>query len=477
MLTRPAPRFRPALLAVALACSGSSALADGVRFVAGDTSLLRCRVVKAAALHPEVPSALLEIAVRNDGPVAAEPLVFTIAADGQTASFPRVAPPHDRRAGRPVPPRGEVRYSVLAPIAARAASSKSAAVTVAAASFLEVDGSQTKPDVSVSKPKVENAEYAAVLGRYLKCSIVAVENRGARAVDLVFRARFDQPKKVESLLTYRARPGAKASWVVTDVPRGVDQGSWGEPEIAKLELVDWCELYGDAPLESEAVAAEIEATLVSPAESALAERLRAVWESPYRYPAAKVDLSGRFRLENPGTDAMWKGMKKLEGSFVLEGFSGGRWASYSVDFDSDSVPAALREDLAAVVDDRIRLFFSRDPAALRPFDAAFAGAAVSGTPDAIEIASGPVRRVAAKNDRLAGLTLEGDDRERRYDWTTAFGATVARSIRTGGETLSATWLDAGGGYVLPGRIEMKGVFADWGPETIEFSKWRVSKSE
>lgn len=477
MFTRPAPRIRFAFvaLAVTLALPGAAVRAGELRFVEGDPRLLSCRVVKASALHPDVPSALLEIAVRNEGAVAAEPLVFDIAADGKTVAVPRVEPPHERRAGRPVPPKGEVRYFVLAPVTARAAAKLgTVGVSVGAASFVEGEMPASKPLVSVSRPRVENAEYTAVLGRYLKCSIVEVENRGPRTIDLVFRARFDQPKKVEGLLAYRAEPGRKSTWVVEDVPRGVEQGSWGEPEIAKLELVDWCEIHGDVP--AAAPVAELEATLVvgGEAEGELASRLRSVWEAPYRYPDAKVRLEGRFRLDNPGTDALWRGLKRVEGTFVLDGFSGGKWATHSIEFDADSVPAALRAPLADVVDDRFRMWFTRDAAARRPFDEAFAAATVTGTPDRMEIAGGSVRRVEAKDDRLAGLALEGDDRERRFDWTTAFGATVAKAIRTGDEeTLTATWLDAGGGYVLPGRVHMKGVFADWGPETIEFSKWRV----
>ena len=368
-------------------------------------------------------------------------------------------------------------YALLAPFPPKVAA-KATAVAVTKAAFFECDATVggKLPAISVSRPRVEDAEYTAVLGRHLKCSIVEIENTGSRPIDLVFRGRFDQPKDVDSLLAYRA-PVGPSKWVVEDVPRGPGLGSWGEPEVTQLELVDWCEILG-AIEPAPAATARLDVELLAEPAGPLAPRLREVWDAPYRYPDGPIDLSGRFRLDNPGTDAMWKGVKRLEGSFALKGFSGGRWTSYDVAFDAGTVPAALEKDLAAVLDDRFRMWFERDPAARRSFAEAFAGATATGTPDRIELDSGDVRRVEVEDGLPAALALESWRRVRKFDWTTAHGARVARTVTTGDETITVTWLPAAGakGLVLPGRVELRDVFEDWGPEILEFSKWTVKRS-
>ena len=74
----------------------------------------------------------------------------------------------------------------------------------------------------------------------------------------------------------------------------------------------------------------------------LAEKARAAWNRGYRYPAEAATVSGNFVVTNSGKDQLWQGIKKVEGTFVLNEFRGTSWG----DWELEAQWAILRYDEA-----------------------------------------------------------------------------------------------------------------------------------
>ena len=208
-------------------------------------------------------------------------------------------------------------------------------------------------------------------------------------------------------------------------------------------------------------------------EGPLAERLRRAWEEPWRYPAEPMDLSGRFVLENPGTDALWQGQRRVRGRFVLRGFRGARWDAWEIQIDG-RLSERRKTELASVVEDRFRMGLWRDFAARPSFEEAFAGASLREDRGSLQVEDGPFVRVVLSGGRLRSLFLDAST-ERRFEWAELRGELVAAAVRTGSEEIRFHRRRVGD-WILPDRIEMRGVFPDWGPEILSLEALKLRPS-
>jgi len=203
----------------------------------------------------------------------------------------------------------------------------------------------------------------------------------------------------------------------------------------------------------------------------LADRVRAAWDKAYRYPDEPVDLSGSFGIENPGTDALWGGHRKLTGRFVLHGFRGSRWDSWEIDVKGKFSEQQQRH-LGALVEDRIRMGAWRDFSGRLPFDEAFLGARFSLDGNAIAVENAFCDRLELRDGRIHAVHF--GDIVRFYRYTSIGGALVANHVMTGRREMIEIKHKRVKGWVLPTRYEFKHVFRDWGPETLVLKGLQVS---
>jgi hypothetical protein len=216
-------------------------------------------------------------------------------------------------------------------------------------------------------------------------------------------------------------------------------------------------------------------TVLAPAPPTgdLADALRAAWDAPYRYPDPPRTLAGRYAIETPATDGVWHGQRKVQGAFRLVGFRGRTWDRAEVTVEGRGLTAEMQSMLADAVEDRFHLFAHRDFAGRSPFDGAFAGATLAGTPDRVEVEFAAFTSIEIQGGLPTVLERPGGSR-RTLELTRLGKALVPTTIATDGETIRATWADLGDGWAYPKELVFERVFGpDWGPETIRLTKLAV----
>lgn len=204
-----------------------------------------------------------------------------------------------------------------------------------------------------------------------------------------------------------------------------------------------------------------------------ADALRTVWSAPYAIPRGAT-ITGTYTLENPGTDALWKGIRKLTGTFRVVGTKPHGWDSWTVTVTDPKVSREDEAELAQVVDDRLRMFAWRDPAFREPFDVAFAGATIEATTDGFKSPGAPIAGITVDDGRPSG-TRAADGHESRWRWTQVEGQWLVAEATTGKESIRWTWSFPAPGVAWPKTVEMRDVFEDWGPETLRFTKVTVER--
>lgn len=214
------------------------------------------------------------------------------------------------------------------------------------------------------------------------------------------------------------------------------------------------------------------------APSPAAEAVRRAWDEGYKHPATTGELSGRFRIK-AGKDGLWRGRKEVAGAFVLRGFGGARWDAHEITLDGES-DERVREHLAFVVADRLRIWTNRDFAARAAFEVDFAGASFAeraGAAGVYDVTGGPFSEITLKDGRVVGTKAPGG-RRRTIGWTKVGGKDAAARFVAdaldGTEDVAAE-LVAAGPFLVPSRLVFKGVFGgekEWGTEEVELKALR-----
>lgn len=203
------------------------------------------------------------------------------------------------------------------------------------------------------------------------------------------------------------------------------------------------------------------------------DALRAVWSAPYAIPVGAT-IAGEYVLENPGTDASWKGVRKLSGTFRVVGTKPRGWNSWSVTVTDPKVSREDEAELAQVVEDRLRMFVWRDPAFREPFDVAFSGATIEATADGFAVRGGPIASVSVVDGRPS-LVRAADGHEWRWTWTRVDDQWLVKESTAGKEGIRWTWAFPAPGVAWPKTVEMRDVFENWGPETMRFTRVTVQR--
>lgn len=204
-----------------------------------------------------------------------------------------------------------------------------------------------------------------------------------------------------------------------------------------------------------------------------AEALRAVWSAPYAM-AVGATIAGEYELENPGNDALWKGIRKLSGTFRLVGTKPRGWDSWTVTVTDPKVSREDEVELAQVVEDRLRMFIWRDPAFREPFDIAFAGATIEATADGFAANGGPIASLTVVDGRPS-VVRAADGHEGRWTWTRVDGQWLVQESTAGKELIRWTWAFPATGVAWPKSVEMRDVFENWGPETLRFTRMTAQR--
>ncbi len=423
------------------------------------------------------PWSIATVSVTNNGKSQFEPLVFnlypTSGENRGAIETKRVAPPHNNRLGRPVLPGEKVLYEVLINATADVFDPiKTAADTEAKQYF---SGSyKSEPHVKILSKKAARAQKA---GAWHTETHIDVENTSEHAVDAVFHATMRLPAKVETLLNVRLNPHEKKPWIVNETPGGAS-GPWPDCDIQKLQLVDWCEIFDGAETTPQKVRNDrIESkpgASTPPTGSGVVE-LTTAWNATYRFPDEKVRITGEYIVETPGTDGVWRGYKKLSGTFTLDGFHLGRHEGGSALPTAPAVDGPTGRALSEIVLDRFGIWFGRDITGRAHFQEAFAGSIIQKDRSQFTISTGPFSIIELSGPRIAKFTFR-NKAERVIEHERLGNSWVVTCYTTGDEILRATWKDLGGGWLFPSSFEFRSVFSkQWGPEKLTFSKLSVTK--
>lgn len=247
------------------------------------------------------------------------------------------------------------------------------------------------------------------------------------------------------------------------------------------------ERYGELTTRYELVLHDLESNAPvasdAPPTGAAADALRAAWDAVHAYPDARFDVTADIEVEHRNTDGVWAGVQRVRGKLRLGGFRGFTmhdrgWRECTFEAQGKDLSAATRAALENAVDDRLGLWRGRDLAGRAPFDVAFRGATVRETsPGTFTVEGGAVDRLVVEGGVPCEVRFVGG-RHSFYRWQKVGAAFVVAEVRSGGETLTARFRDAGHGVLFPTELRFEKVFgADWGPETLKFTNVRVTPSE
>ncbi len=243
---------------------------------------------------------------------------------------------------------------------------------------------------------------------------------------------------------------------------------------------------GDGRVMSEAIV-ELQEVALQPGSAQLAPAapagegaaaLQAAWEYGYRYPPSRRRLRGRFVVEQPGTDFLWRGQQKVAGSFHLDGFCGflndsSGWREATIELDGDRTPE-LEQALVFAFSDRLLMWAQPDWNGRRDFAVEFAGATIA-APDAqgrIALTGHPFAAVHVRDGRVVALE-QRDGALRKLTWSKVADQQVVTRIEAGDERIEARFTMVGD-RLVPERLDFVAVFGkEWGPERIEFKELRI----
>jgi hypothetical protein len=221
--------------------------------------------------------------------------------------------------------------------------------------------------------------------------------------------------------------------------------------------------------------------LAGPPQGLGIDELRKGWDGGYRYPNSPVPLRARLEVRINGTDLIWQGERRVTGTLLLREFTGFRndasgWKACEPRIDGKGVTPEGQQRLAAAVDDRLRMWASRDFAGRRAFDEVFRGAHVlpdAGRPGVFTLQNCEFEEVEIRDGRVVRVRFQGGQ-DRRIEWQRLFDAQVPVRITTGDEVVTAAWKQLDKHWSLPVELEFKSVFSkEWGSESVKLAELSI----
>ncbi len=220
-----------------------SGIARGQTFVDVPPDLLRARVVevepqkvKDRRMTAEGSIVTVEVSLpasTDAGFDFAEPYAFEFQGPGKDALpwvWERTGLPHAGRLGRAIQPGGTVTYQALVPF--DKAGAQRARVRVLHAGGWAGLEQPSGHGVEIGRPEVVRSQV-----NQSNQTVLETHNPLNVSVDLVLRARFAKPYKVESLIKVTCEASSRQEHTVETLDIG-GQRFYG-PEFQELEVVDW----------------------------------------------------------------------------------------------------------------------------------------------------------------------------------------------------------------------------------------------
>jgi hypothetical protein len=241
--------------------------------------------------------------------------------------------------------------------------------------------------------------------------------------------------------------------------------------VESLELSNW-QFEGVQPIVPE------------PPRGEGAQALRAMWDAAYHLPPEPIVIEGQFEISTPGTDFVWQGYKKLQGSMVMTGI-GRRMRGAEFTFQGN-LSYELQMSLAAIVRDRLLMWYGRDFNDRPSFDEFFQGADIhaSTAEGDFVIDHSHVERVFTEGGLVRGWRFSGGgstkftyqkfgDRQAVTRIEQAVGRSENRSQERWNSSVSVA-LGRFGEHLLPVSLGFEHIFGrDWGPESIVWKNVKV----
>ncbi|MBK8101240.1 MAG: hypothetical protein IPK26_29515 [Planctomycetes bacterium] len=225
----------PVVWRIGLVVVAAALPAQQVEFTTGRLADLSCRVTLATS--PYAGTVLLEVEVRNQGGVTAEPTVFTCTTGiaGEVHRVERCPLPHGNRVGRGVG-AGSQRTCYLQ--IETAAAPRSVKVELTSATFHR-NAPLEDPPVLLGKLRQDAVVHG---GLRHAATLVEIKSIVPEPVDVILRATYAEPDVSKGLLAIRLAPAEVREFAFSRRPLRLgfgDHPGTDGVKITALEVLDW----------------------------------------------------------------------------------------------------------------------------------------------------------------------------------------------------------------------------------------------
>ncbi|MCB9876494.1 MAG: hypothetical protein H6835_02740 [Planctomycetes bacterium] len=219
------------------------------------------------------------------------------------------------------------------------------------------------------------------------------------------------------------------------------------------------------------VTGAVAAPVAAPAGDGV-DALRALWDGAPHVATAPLELTAQVEVRTPGTDWVWAGNKKVEGTLHLRGI--GRSCRQLTLDTGGRLGEEAEHTLAAAIFDRFGIWFARDFNDRPAFDELFDGTRIDAAdPGGVfHVHDGPVLAVHAKGDRIVRVIYR-NGRDLTFTHGKLGALEVVTTARDHIGTTKVT-LQVVDGHLLPARLHFEHIYdREWGPETITLRNLKV----
>jgi hypothetical protein len=201
----------------------------------------------------------------------------------------------------------------------------------------------------------------------------------------------------------------------------------------------------------------------------LADRLRAAWDAFHRHPDPEATLHGSYVVTSPGTDGVWLGRTRVEGTFELTGIEGVFWRHSRTTVAEKKISKYEHDALANAVEDRILMWSGPDLCRRPRFDVEFAGAALTAGEDGWIVVEHARSTGVQLVDGHVAAVRNGSGAVTTIRWKELEGVRLPVEYRTGEVVVLLDWARVDEKWFHPKRAEFRGNFGpEWGPEVMVF---------
>lgn len=211
-----------------------------------------------------------------------------------------------------------------------------------------------------------------------------------------------------------------------------------------------------------------------------AAALEAAWDRGYRYPEGALPLQAGFDLRPSAEDAVWEGENRVRGELRVAAFGGLRndgtgCPEPAIAVEHRQLDEHGRARLAAAVHDRLLQWSVGDFAGRPPFAAQFAGATVLAErdrPGTFVLGNCAIAEVEVE-DGLVVRLRRASGAEQRIEWRRERDVMVPARVSRGPAVWTASWQRIEGDWLLPVQMQLEGLCAGGGKETLKLSRARL----